>query len=156
LLGPILIGLASDKLFGARRMPACVISLLLLTVTLALFMAALHTGSVLLVVALLFVMGLTLYGPDSMISGAAAIDFGKAKAGATAAGFVNGCGSVGAVLGGLLPGYFDSVTVFIVFAGCALFSALVLIPHWNSRPVGVMEPRASIPNCPLTIKPLRS
>jgi sugar phosphate permease len=41
---------------------------------------------------------------------------------------------VGAVLGGLLPGYFDSVTVFIVFAGCALFSALVLIPHWNSRP----------------------
>jgi sugar phosphate permease len=156
LLGPILIGLASDKLFGARRMPACVLSLLALTVTLALFMAALQSGSVLLVVALLFVMGLTLYGPDSMISGAAAIDFGKAKAGATAAGFVNGCGSVGAVLGGLLPGYFDSVTVFIVFAGCALFSALVLIPHWNSRPVGVMEPRASIPNCPLTIKPLRS
>jgi sugar phosphate permease len=35
LLGPIMIGLASDKLFGARRMPACVISLVLLTVTLA-------------------------------------------------------------------------------------------------------------------------
>jgi hypothetical protein len=48
------------------------------------------------------------------------------------------------------------VTVFIVFAGCALFSALVLIPHWNSRPVGVMEPRAAIPNCALTIKALRS
>ena len=32
LLGPILLGLASDKLFGARRMPACVISLLALTV----------------------------------------------------------------------------------------------------------------------------
>jgi sugar phosphate permease len=95
LLGPILIGLASDKLFGARRMPACVISLVLLTLTLAGFMAAMHSGSVLLVVALLFVMGLTLYGPDSMISGAAAIDFGTAKAGATAAGFVNGCGSVG-------------------------------------------------------------
>ena len=156
LLGPIMIGLASDKLFGARRMPACVLSLLALTVTLALFMGALHTGSVMLVVALLFVMGLTLYGPDSMISGAAAIDFGKAKAGATAAGFVNGCGSVGAVLGGLLPGYFDSVTVFIVFAGCALFSALVLIPHWNSRPVGVMEPRAYVPNRALTIKPLRN
>ncbi len=47
-----------------------------------------HTGSVMLVVALLFVMGLTLYGPDSMISSTAAIDFGTAKAGATAAGFV--------------------------------------------------------------------
>lgn len=154
LLGPILLG--SDKLFGARRMPACVISLLALTVSLALFMGALHTGSVLLVVALLFVMGLTLYGPDSMISGAAAIDFGTAKAGATAAGFVNGCGSVGAILGGLLPGYFDSITVFIVFAGCALFCALVLIPHWNSRPAGLRVESAFVPNQAMTVKPLRT
>jgi len=156
LLGPIIIGLASDKLFGARRMPACVISLLLLTVTLALFMAAMNSGSIALVVGLLFVMGLTLYGPDSMISGAAAIDFGSAKAGATAAGFVNGCGSVGAVLGGLLPGYFDSVTVFIVFAGCALFSALVLLPHWNSRPVAAQQVIDVAPNTSMAIKPLRS
>ncbi len=156
LLGPIIIGLASDKLFGARRMPACVISLLLLTVTLALFMAAMNSGSIAMVVGLLFVMGLTLYGPDSMISGAAAIDFGSAKAGATAAGFVNGCGSVGAVLGGLLPGYFDSVTVFIVFAGCALFSALVLLPHWNSRPVAAEQVIDVAPNTSMAIKPLRS
>ncbi|POA18173.1 MFS transporter [Pseudomonas sp. FW300-N1A1] len=156
LLGPIMIGLASDKLFGARRMPACVLSLLALTLSLALFMGALHTGSVMLVVALLFVMGLTLYGPDSMISGAAAIDFGTAKAGATAAGFVNGCGSVGAILGGLLPGYFDTVTVFIVFAGCAMFSALVLIPHWNSRPATLKEDPAFVPNSPMAIKPLRT
>ncbi|MFJ4064672.1 MFS transporter [Pseudomonas sp. NPDC089996] len=156
LLGPIIIGLASDKLFGARRMPACVISLVLLTVTLAAFMAAMHSGSVVMVVGLLFVMGLTLYGPDSMISGAAAIDFGTAKAGATAAGFVNGCGSVGAVLGGLLPGYFDSVTVFIVFAGCALFSALVLLPHWNSRPASTPQANDVAPNTSMAIKPLRT
>lgn len=156
LLGPIMIGLASDKVFGARRMPACVLSLLALTVSLALFMGALHTGSVLLVVVLLFVMGLTLYGPDSMISGAAAIDFGTAKAGATAAGFVNGCGSVGAILGGLLPGYFDTVTVFIVFAGCAMFSALVLIPHWNSRPGGLRTHYPLVPNRPISVKSLRT
>lgn len=156
LLGPVMIGLASDKLFGARRMPACVISLLALTVSLALFMGALHTGSVVLVMALLFFMGLTLYGPDSMICGAAAIDFGSAKAGATAAGFVNGCGSVGAVLGGLLPGYFDTVTVFIVFAACALVSALVLVPYWNSRPTGLEPVCALVPNGPLLIKPLRT
>jgi sugar phosphate permease len=91
-----------------------------------------------------------------MISGAAAIDFGTAKAGATAAGFVNGCGSVGAILGGLLPGYFDSVTVFIVFAGCALFSALVLIPHWNSRPAGLGAKSAFVPDQPISVKPLRT
>ena len=74
LLGPILIGFASDKLFGARRMPACVISLLALTVCLALFVPAMTTGSIPIVVGLLFMMGLTLYGPDSMICGSAAID----------------------------------------------------------------------------------
>ena len=145
LLGPVLIGLASDKLFGARRMPACVLSLVALTVALGFFMGAMHTGSVLLVVALLFVMGLTLYGPDSMISSTAAIDFGTAKAAATASGFVNGCGSVGAILGGLLPGYFDTVTVFIVFAGCAMFSAVVLLPHWNSRPAVIELPEEQSP-----------
>lgn len=58
LLGPIMIGMASDNIFGARRMPACILSLLALTVSLAFFMGALHSGSVALVVALLFVMGL--------------------------------------------------------------------------------------------------
>ena len=156
LLGPVMIGVASDKIFGARRMPACILSLLALTVSLAFFMGALQSGSVLIVVALLFVMGLTLYGPDSMICGSAAIDFGASKAGATAAGFVNGCGSVGAVLGGLLPGYFDTVTVFVVFSCCALFSALVLIPYWNSRPDGYKRECAFVPNHPLLIKPFRT
>ncbi|WP_155718407.1 MFS transporter, partial [Pseudomonas fluorescens] len=156
LLGPVLIGLASDKLFGARRMPACVLSLLALTVALALFMGALHTGSVVLVMTLLFVMGLTLYGPDSMISSTAAIDFGTAKAGATAAGFVNGCGSVGAILGGLLPGYFDTVTVFIVFAGAALFSSLVLVPYWNARPAVLAQAGDFVPDRNAVIKPLRT
>ncbi|MDF3936838.1 MFS transporter [Pseudomonas citronellolis] len=154
LLGPILIGLASDKLFGARRMPACVFSLLGLTLCLALFVPAMQTGSAALVFALLFMMGLTLYGPDSMISGAAAIDFGTDKAAATAAGFVNGCGSVGAILGGLLPGYFDTYSVFIGFTVTALIAAGVLLPFWNSRPQGSL--RSEPAPTALRAKPLRS
>jgi sugar phosphate permease len=156
LLGPILIGLASDKLFGARRMPACVISLLVLTVALALFLPALRTGSAMIVMALLFVMGLTLYGPDSMICGAAAIDFGTSRAAGTASGFVNGCGSVGAILGGLLPGYLDTYSVFTVFVGCSLLSCLILLPYWNSRPVVLGPGRFPIPNCRVLHKPLRA
>ncbi|AYC34446.1 MFS transporter [Pseudomonas cavernae] len=139
LVGPLLIGLLSDRLFGARRFPACVISLLGLTVCLALFVPAMQSGSVLVVVGLLFMMGLTLYGPDSMISSSAAIDFGKGSAG-TAAGFVNGCGSIGAILGGLLPGYFDTETVFLVFTITALLATALLVPHWNSRPHGSSAP----------------
>ncbi|MFZ6049917.1 MFS transporter [Pseudomonas sp. CR3202] len=134
LAGPILIGLASDKLFGARRMPACVLSLAALTVCLALFVPAMQSGSLYVVVGLLFMMGVTLYGPDSMISGAAAIDFGTSESAGTATGFVNGCGSVGAILGGLLPGYFDTITVFFVFTATALLASLMLVPFWNSRP----------------------
>ncbi len=155
LLGPILIGLASDKLFGARRMPACVISLAALTASLFLFMPAMHTGSVMIVVALLFVMGLTLYGPDSMICGAAAIDFGTSKAAGTATGFVNGCGSVGAILGGLLPGYFDTATVFQVFTGCAVVSTLMLVPYWNSRPTVLSAGQTAVPNIRVQFKALR-
>jgi sugar phosphate permease len=48
----------------------------------------------------------------------------------------------------LLPGYFDTVTVFIVFAGCAMFSAVVLLPHWNSRPAVVesSEEQSPVPD----------
>jgi hypothetical protein len=56
----------------------------------------------------------------------------------------------------LLPGYFDTVTVFIVFAGCAMFSALVLIPYWNSRPGGLRVNYPFVPNQPMSIKPLRT
>ncbi len=134
LVGPILIGIVSDKLFGARRMPACVLSLMALTLWLILFVPTMQSGNIYLVVGLLFMMGVTLYGPDSMISGAAAIDFGTSESAGTATGFVNGCGSVGAILGGLLPGYFDTITVFFVFTGAALLASLLLVPFWNSRP----------------------
>jgi OPA family sugar phosphate sensor protein UhpC-like MFS transporter len=140
LVGPILIGIASDKYFGARRIPACVLSLVVLTVCLGLFVPAMQSGSLYLVVGLLFMMGLTLYGPDSMISGSAAIDFGSKDGAASAAGFVNGCGSVGAVLGGLLPGYFDTITVFMVFTGAAILAILMLLPFWNSRPKTLENP----------------
>lgn len=155
LAGPILIGLLSDKIFGARRFPACVISLLALTVSLALFVPAMATGSVLVVVALLFVMGLTLYGPDAMISGAAAIDFGKETAG-TAAGFVNGCGSIGAVLGGLLPGYFDTETVFLCFTASALVAIVIMLPFWNSRPQGQPDTETLNPSSSLSAAPAKS
>ena len=133
LIGPVILGLISDRLFSARRFPACVISLVALAGCLALVVPVMQSGSVLLLVSLLFMVGLTLYGPDSMISSTAAIDFGRGTAG-TAAGFVNGCGSIGAVLGGLLPGNLDTESVFLVFTATALLATAMMIPYWNSRP----------------------
>ena len=156
LVGPILIGYASDKLFGARRIPACVLSLVVLTVCLALFVPAMQSGSLYLVVGLLFMMGMTLYGPDSMISGSAAIDFGTQDGAGSAAGLVNGCGSVGAILGGLLPGYFDTVTVFLVFTAAALLASLMLVPFWNSRPRTLAAPSQTEPCAPAELASART
>nr|WP_300309159.1 MFS transporter [Halomonas sp.] len=133
LFGPILVGFVSDKLFRAKRFPACALSLILLAIMLMLFVPAMNSGNVILVVTILFVIGLTLYGPDSMISGAAAVDFGGRSA-ATASGFVNGCGSVGAILGGILPGFFDSQSVFMFFTAMALVAMLLTASRWNLRP----------------------
>src|SRR5689334_8229061 len=78
----------SSQLFGARRMPPMVLRLLALVVALALFVPLTQTGSVWLMLGVLFVIGPTLYGPDSMISGAAAVDFGTRKGAGTATGFI--------------------------------------------------------------------
>ena len=43
-------------------------------------------------------IGFLLFGPDALVSSVAAQDLGGAAASGTAAGFINGVGSVGAIL----------------------------------------------------------
>ena len=105
LLAPIAIGFVSDKLFQARRFPACVLSLVLLSAVLLLFGPLTSSGSSWGMLLAFFLIGLFLYGPDSMVSATAAIDFGTKKGAGSAAGFINGFGSFGQILGVALPGY---------------------------------------------------
>lgn len=134
LIAPILVGWTSDTLFKARRVPPSVLCLALLVVFLSLWQPVTGTGSLTLIVILLAFVGLTAYGADAMISGVAAVDFGTSKYAAGATGFINGCGSIGAILGGLLPGFFPGVAIFYMFAGAALVAAIILAPSWNKRP----------------------
>ncbi|MER6979841.1 MFS transporter [Streptomyces carpinensis] len=134
VLAPIVVGWVSDRLFQSRRVPACVLSLALLTVVLALFMPLTATDSVGVMVGVLAVIGLAVYAADSMISCVAAVDFGAEEGAGTAAGLVNGCGSIGAILGGLLPGFLSGSTLFILFSAAAALAGAVMAPHWNRRP----------------------
>ncbi|NYD78592.1 MFS transporter [Arthrobacter cupressi] len=134
LIAPIVVGWTSDTLFNARRVPPSVLCLGLLVIALVLWQPVTSTGSLPLFVGLLSFVGLTVYGADAMVSGVAAVDFGTSKYAAGATGFINGCGSLGAILGGLLPGFFPGVVIFYVFAAAALAAALILIPSWNKRP----------------------
>ncbi|MFI9023923.1 MFS transporter [Streptomyces sp. NPDC053560] len=134
VLAPVLIGWVSDTVFRSRRVPPCVLALLLLTVALALFMPLTATGSAVVMIAVLAVIGLAVYAADAMISCVAAVDFGSAGGAGTAAGLVNGCGSVGAILGGLLPGFLSGTTLFYGFAAAALLAGLLMLPQWNRLP----------------------
>ena len=142
LLAPIAIGFISDKLFQARRFPACVLSLLLLSIVLLLFKPLTSSGSIGGMLVAFFLIGLFLYGPDSMVSATAAVDFGTKKGAGTAAGFINGFGSFGQILGVALPGYLmvwfpgadTTVILFYGFSAAALVAGLILIPLWNRVP----------------------
>lgn len=97
----------------------------------AAFVPLTASQNVAVMVTMLALIGLTVYAADSMISCVAAVDFGTSQHAGASTGFVNGCGSIGAILGGLLPGYLGSTALFFGFAGAALLAALLLLPQWR-------------------------
>ena len=141
LAGPLSVlaaGYASDKIFQSRRMPYSVISMFTLALLLFFFndLASVHNSLVL--AGLLFFVGFLIYGPDSLVSATAAIDFGTRKGASTASGIINGMGSVGAIAGGTIPGLFKDSWgwngVFIFLSASVLIASLLMIPKWNALP----------------------
>ena len=134
----ILGGFVSDKFFGSRRMPVAVICLFLLGVLLLGLDQLPHTGTML--GAGLFLMGMLTFTPDSLISGTAAVDFGKRRGASTASGLINGAGSLGAIVGGTLPGFvwkqWGWQGVFDLLAGSVFLAGILLVPKWNAVPDG--------------------
>jgi sugar phosphate permease len=96
-LGVIVAGIWSDRTRGSRRLPVVFWMTLgcLLCTTLMWF-----TGlqSTIVFVVLLGLMGFTLLGPDSLLSGACAMDAGSRRQAALAAGVINGLGSIGPIV----------------------------------------------------------
>ena len=132
----VVAGFLSDRIFGSRRMPVSIIYLVLLAVALYFLDDLPATRWVL--GASLFVIGMLTFAPDSLISGTATVDFGTKKGASTASGLVNGAGSVGAIVGGTLPGLIQQRWgwhgVFTVLAIAVLVAALLLLPKWNAVP----------------------
>jgi sugar phosphate permease len=133
-LGAISIGLASDRLFGGRRFPVAIGSLVCLAVSLVAYDHLSHTG-VLSNVLGLAAIGFFLFGPDAILSGAAAQELGGPAAAATAAGIINGLGSIGPVFGSEFWTRFSTTygwsAAFSLLGGGALVAALMLAPFWN-------------------------
>ena len=131
IVGVIVLGMLSDRVRRFSRATLSIVSLLGLSLAL-LLCAALPRNDVLLTVAALALVGGLLYGPDALLSGAAAQDVGTAAAAATATGLVNGIGSLGGMLEGvslpLVSAHFGWQAMFPLLAGLAGCAALVLLP----------------------------
>lgn len=132
-IGVILSGYMSDKLYKSRRFPVGALFLIALTAILfvqPLFAHLGYWGNV----AAVGLVGLFTYGPDALMSGAAAQDLGKENAG-TAAGIINGVGSVGQIISpyavAIVTENFGWHALFQVFVIVAAISALLLITQWN-------------------------
>jgi len=136
LVGVIAAGYISDKLFQSRRAPAAIISLLACAAVMSIGLIQLQNPWIM--AAFFFLSGAFLFGPDSMISSTASIDFGTRRGAGTAVGFVNGVGSVGGVLAGWLPGKITTGTnwapLFLVMLVGLVVSAVVLMPLWRAKP----------------------
>lgn len=132
--GVLIAGYASDKLFQSRRFPVGTIMLLGLAVILLLHPTLSQYGMLINAISI-GIIGVMTYGPDALMSGAAAMDIGSQKGAATAAGVINGMGSIGQLLSPLLVAYVaDSMgwnSLFYIFVVFALISAALLATKWN-------------------------
>jgi sugar phosphate permease len=130
VVGVIALGAFSDRVRTLSRAAVSISSLLCLALALLACQSfGQHTA---LTVATLALVGAFLFGPDALLSGAAAQDIGGTAAAATATGLVNGIGSLGGILEGLtlpaISAHFGWKAMFPLLAGLAVCAALALIP----------------------------
>jgi sugar phosphate permease len=142
VVGVITAGVLSDKLFGGRRAKISFIFLAGMTLACGLLFWV-GGSSVALFAVLLGVVGFCLYGPDALMTGAAALDIGTRRAAVFTAGMINGLGSLGSVTQELVVGRMydsnsgDLGSIFgLLFASAALalfFVGVLLWRNWRGH-----------------------
>jgi sugar phosphate permease len=132
--GILVAGYASDYLFQSRRFP--ISSIMLFGLAFVLFLQP-HLSPLGIIPTIISIglIGFFTYGPDSIMSGAAAMDIGKNHGAALAAGLINGVGSAGQLLSPVAVAYVSGKygwdALFELFVIVALIAAFLLILKWN-------------------------
>ena len=136
-VGIIAAGYVSDKLFQARRMPVGALGMWGLAIA-CFFHPQLAAWSHLGNAIGISLMGFFTYGPDALMSGAAAIDACSPKAAGLASGVINGVGSLGQMIAGFVVAYitiqFGWDTLFYFFVIISLIAGCLLAVKWNWVP----------------------
>jgi sugar phosphate permease len=137
VVGAVAAGYISDHWMQSRRAPVSALMLCGFSVVILAQMGTASLGPVVTGVAV-SLAGLLSYGPDTLLSGAAAQDIGQAKAAATASGLIDGIGHLGSLISPYLVIYVSEHygwdRLFLVFAAAGFAAAGMLIPLWNLKP----------------------
>jgi OPA family glycerol-3-phosphate transporter-like MFS transporter len=140
-VGTLLGGFVSDRVFSSKRMPVCALSCFVLAVLMVVFPFVPMTKTTM--GGGMFLIGFLIFIPDSLISSAAAIDFGTKKGASTANGMINGFGSIGQMIGVTLPGMVQKMVGqghdiwHAIFVGLGIslgIAGLLLTTQWNRLP----------------------
>jgi sugar phosphate permease len=135
-LGVIAGGIWSDRTAGARRTPVIFwMTLACLGFTFLMWFVGLT--SVTFFIVLLGLIGFTAMGPDSLLSGACAMDAGNRRQAALAAGIINGLGSIGPIVQEPVIGWLKqtdgvhAVLLLLVGVGCLTTIGTGLLMHFE-------------------------
>jgi len=136
IIGGILCGYMSDKLFQSRRPPVAFIFYLLQIVSL--FILG-QTASPVVASFMIGVSCMWIFGVHGMLTGTASMDFGGTRAASTVAGLLDGVQYLASGLTGFLMGHFldkwgwGSWTYMIM--PFSLIGALLMTRLWNETPL---------------------
>lgn len=137
-LGAILAGWITDRFFQSRRAPVATIMLILLGLSAGLFLRIPAERWILSFICLL-IIGFMTYGPHVLMVGTVPMDFGTRKAAASAAGFIDCFGYIGAALtgigSGLLIDKYNWNAAFYFWITGAFIAAILMASLWNYKPV---------------------
>ncbi|MCC6557412.1 MAG: MFS transporter [Polyangiaceae bacterium] len=134
--GTLALGYLSDKF---RRTPRSIFAAASLAGLAAALWLYLQIGGISMTANIIgmALVGALLFGPDALLSGAAAQDAGGPLAAAMAAGVVNGIGSIGAVAQELVTSGVSErwgwTALFQVFLALSLAAAALLVPTFSGR-----------------------
>lgn len=142
--GVIFAGFISDKLFKGRRAFLAFVMLALMTLSFIL-MQVKGSTSVLFFTISMGLAGFMLYGPDSLLSGVGAIDVGAKKGALSAAGIINGIGSIGPIfqeeiIGRMYEKYnHDLMPIFIMLVVVASIGTFLTLILWLKSRTGASK-----------------
>lgn len=137
IIGMVLAGWLSDKIFAARRGPAAAIFMLLLAACIWAFYMV-PAGHPVLDFTLLGLIGFFTYGPQLLIAGVASVDFGSKRLAASATGFIGLFGYIGATASSVGTGIFVDKWGWLggalFWSSAALIGGLLTLLMWKAKP----------------------